>query len=177
MFMRTKGNGDRVYLQIVENRRVDGKWVLTTNTDLTAKETALKYKQLWMVESIFRSMKSLLQTRPIYHKCDDPIRGHVWCSFLALIVRKELPDRLEEKRTDADEPPLEWADIVRDSDNLVETEMVVNGKRYIVRTDTKPAAAKVFKACGVARAARPAPVLTGSKMMAYQRQKCGTTPF
>ena len=136
--------------KIESEARYDGKWVLTTNTDLTAKDTALKYKQLWMVESIFRSMKSLLQTRPIYHKCDDPIRGHVWCSFLALIVRKELQDRLEEKRTDADEPPLEWADIVRDLDNLAETEMDVNAKRYIVRTDTKPAAAKVFKACGVA---------------------------
>jgi len=104
----------------------------------------------WMVESIFRSMKSLLRTRPMCDKCDDPIRGHVWCLFLALIVRKELQDRLEQKRTDVDEPPLEWADVVRDLDNLAETEMVVSGKRYLVRTETKPAAAKVFKACGVA---------------------------
>jgi transposase len=58
--------------------------VLTTNTDLPAREVALKYKQLWMVEDVFRSMKSLLDTRPIYHKCDETIRGHVFCSFLAL---------------------------------------------------------------------------------------------
>jgi transposase len=37
-----------------------------------------------MVEAWFRSTKSLLQTRPIYHKCDETIRGHVFCSFLAL---------------------------------------------------------------------------------------------
>ena len=52
------GNGDK---SLVGNKaRYDGKWVLTTNTDLAASEVALKYKQLWMVEDVFRSMKSLL---------------------------------------------------------------------------------------------------------------------
>src|ERR1035441_8631076 len=46
--------------KIKEEARYDGKWVLTTNTDLPAREVALKYKQLWMVEDVFRSMKSLL---------------------------------------------------------------------------------------------------------------------
>ena len=40
--------------------------MLTTNTDLPAAKVALKYKQLWMVEDIFRSMKSMLDTRPIF---------------------------------------------------------------------------------------------------------------
>jgi transposase len=38
-------------------------------------------------------MKSLLDTRPIFHKCDETIRGHVFCSFLALLLRKELEDQ------------------------------------------------------------------------------------
>ena len=74
--------------KIKEEARYDGKWVLTTNTDLPTHEVALKYKQLWMVEAVFRSMKSLLDTRPIFHKCDETIRGHVFCSFLALLLRK-----------------------------------------------------------------------------------------
>jgi transposase len=74
--------------------RYDGKWVLRTNTDLEAEEVALKYKQLWMVEALFRSVKSVLATRPIYHKRDETIRGHVFCSFLALLLRKELEDRM-----------------------------------------------------------------------------------
>jgi transposase len=57
---------------------------LTTNTELAAPDVALRYKQLWMVEDIFRSMKSLLETRPIYHKCDETIRGHVFCSSSAI---------------------------------------------------------------------------------------------
>jgi len=84
--------------KIKEKARYDGKWVLTTNTDLPAAEVALKYRQLWMVEDVFRSMKSLLDTRPIYHKCDETIRGHVFCSFLALLLRKELQDRSEQTR-------------------------------------------------------------------------------
>ena len=70
--------------KLAKEQLFDGMWVLRTNTAFAAAEVALKYKQLWMVESIFRSAKSLLETRPIYHKVDDTIRGHVFCSFLAL---------------------------------------------------------------------------------------------
>ena len=51
-----------------DEQRFDGMWVLRTNTELTAVEIALRYKQLWMVEQIFRTAKSLLDTRPIVHK-------------------------------------------------------------------------------------------------------------
>jgi hypothetical protein len=40
--------------------------VLRTDTDLDPLVVALTYKHLWMVEAIFRSMKSVLETRPIY---------------------------------------------------------------------------------------------------------------
>src|SRR5260370_35739371 len=130
--------------KIKEEARHDGKWVLTTNTDLPARAVALKYKQLWMVEDVFRSMKSLLDTRPIYHKCDETIRGHVFCSFLALLLRKELEDRLASK-----DCHLEWADVVRDLDNLVEIEYVIGGKGYVFRGQTSGGAGKVFQAWGV----------------------------
>ena len=131
--------------KIQEEARYDGKWVLTTNTDLPAREVALKYKQLWMVEAVFRSMKSLLDTRPIFHKCDETIRGHVFCSFLALLLRKELQDRLERK-----ERKLEWADVVRDLDNLNEMKIAINDKSFVLRGQTSGVAGKVFQACGVA---------------------------
>jgi len=131
--------------KIQEEARYDGKWVLTTNTDLPASEVALKYKQLWMVEEMFRSMKSLLDTRPIFHQRDETIRGHVFCSFLALLLRKQLQDRLTGKGCDA-----EWADVIRDLDNLVEMEVAINGKGYVFRGQTTGVAGKVFQACGVA---------------------------
>ncbi len=59
--------------KVTEDARYDGKWVLRTNTDMDAAETALQYKQLWTVEHWFRSCKSLVRTRPIYHKLDETI--------------------------------------------------------------------------------------------------------
>ena len=131
--------------KINDEARYDGKWVLTTNTDLPTAEVALKYKQLWMVEEVFRSMKSILDTRPIFHRRDETIRGHVFCSFLALLLRKELEDRLAAKQW-----KLEWADIIRDLDNLVEMEISINGKGYSFRGQTAGVAGKLFQACGVA---------------------------
>ena len=71
--------------------------MLQTDTELPAEEVALRYKDLLLVEDTFRTMKSILETRPIYHKCDDTIRGHVFCSFLALVLQRELQSRLESR--------------------------------------------------------------------------------
>ena len=131
--------------KIQEEARYDGKWVLTTNTNLPAAEVASKYKQLWMVEDVFRSMKSLLDTRPIFHKCDETIRGHVFCSFLALLLRKELQDRLA-----GPDGRVEWADVIRDLDNFVEMEITFGGKGYVFRGPAKGSVGKVFQSCGVA---------------------------
>ena len=129
--------------KLAEEKLFDGMWVLRTNTSFAAADVALKYKQLWMVESIFRSAKSLLETRPIYHKVDDTIRGHVFCSFLALVLRKELETRLE-KQGDR----LEWADINRDLRALQEVEM--DSKKLYLRTDLRGVCHTVLQAAGVA---------------------------
>jgi hypothetical protein len=143
-----KASGERFAIdedKIKAEARFDGKWVLTTNTELSARELALKYKQLWLVEAIFRTAKSQLDTRPIFHKCDDTIRGHVFCSFLALLVRVELEERLARRGW-----KLEWADIVADLDRLQEIELKVNDKAYTLRTEAKGTVGKVFQACGAA---------------------------
>ena len=77
-----------------EDAKFDGIFVLRTNADLSPLETMLCYKHLWMVERAFRTSKSLFATRPIFHKLDETIRGHVSCSFLALVLKKELEDRI-----------------------------------------------------------------------------------
>ncbi|MCA1960705.1 MAG: hypothetical protein LDL33_07905 [Desulfomonile sp.] len=125
--------------------RFDGKWILRTNTSIGAAEVALKYKQLWIVEQLFRSAKTLLSTRPVYHKYDRTIRGHVFCSFLALVLRRALQERLEAK-----EASCEWADIEQDLDSLTEVELEHAGKRFILRSQPKGTCSAVFRAAGVA---------------------------
>ena len=131
--------------KIDAERRFDGTWVLRTNTNLDAAEVALKYKQLWMVEDIFRSVKSLLETRPIYHHHDETIRGHVFCSFLALVVLKELEARLDERGK-----RYEWAMIRQDLKALQEVEVEMEGMAWYLRTDVHGMCNDVFKAAGVA---------------------------
>jgi transposase len=78
-------------------RKNDGLFVLRTDTDHDAETIARVYKMLWMVEDSFRTAKSIMETRPIFHKCDETIRGHVFCSFLALVLKRELEIRMEQK--------------------------------------------------------------------------------
>jgi len=131
--------------KIHEEARYDGKWVLRTNTELETAEVALQYKRLWMVEAWFRSNKSLLQTRPIYHKCDETIRGHVFCSFLALVLRQELEGRLARDGHD-----FEWADVIQDLDRLQLVEVEQDGKRFLLRSEVKSTCGAVIRAAGVA---------------------------
>ena len=131
--------------KIAEDARYDGKWVLRTNTEFDSAEVALQYKRLWMVEHWFRSCKSLLQTRPIYHRCDETIRGHVFCSFLALILRQELQARL-----DARGHEFEWADVIGDLDRLQLVEVEQDGKRFLLRSEVQGTCGKVFQTVGVA---------------------------
>jgi transposase len=131
--------------KIEEESQYDGKWVLRTNTDLPAEEVALKYKELWQVEQAFRDMKSILETRPVFHQADETIRGHVFCSFLALVLRKELDSRLERAGH-----CFEWSDIKRDLEALQEVTITEQSKTLAVRTECVGTCGKVFQAVGVA---------------------------
>ena len=132
--------------KIKDEARYDGKWVLRTDMDdLPTEDVALRYKELWMVEDCIRSIKSILETRPIYHHHDETIRGHVFCSFLALVLRKELQDRL----TAASHSP-EWADVLRDLESLQWVEVEHQHKRFRLRSEARGVCNQVFQAVGVA---------------------------
>ena len=125
--------------------RFDGKWVLQTDTDLPAEEVALRYKDLLMVEDAFRTAKSILEVRPIYHKCDDTIRGHVFCSFLALVLLKELQGRMQSRECQA-----EWQRLRDDLDELQELTLPLGEKTFVIRTPPVGAAGEAIQAVGAA---------------------------
>jgi hypothetical protein len=131
--------------KIEEEKKFDGIFVLRTNTDLNPLEAMLCYKQLWTVEQTFRTAKHLFSTRPIFHKLDETIRGHVFCSFLALVLKTTLEDRIAALGRSGS-----WPDILADLDSLTETEIEYDGKRFIVRSAPRPAASLALRAAGVA---------------------------
>ena len=115
--------------KIEAEKKFDGIFVLRTNTDLNPLEAMLCYKQLWTVEQTFRTAKHLLSSRPIFHKLDETIRGHVFCSFLALVLKSELEERIAGLGRSGS-----WPEIIADLDSLTETEIAYDGKRFIVRS-------------------------------------------
>jgi len=96
------------------------------------------------VERFFRAAKSLLETRPIFHRTDAAITGHLFCSFLGLLLMHELTERLKRRGW-----TLEWADILRDLRELEEVEVLHHGKRYRLRTPLKGVCGKVLQGVGV----------------------------
>ena len=128
---------------VARDAHYDGIFVLRTDTDHDAETVAAVYKTLWMVEDTFRTAKSILETRPIYHKCDETIRGHVFCSFLALCLKRELEIRLQEKGLKA-----EWKEILRGLDNLHEVEAKLQGQSFIFRSSLCGDALPAIRAAG-----------------------------
>jgi transposase len=143
-----KGRGGHFEIdeaKVKDEARYDGKWVIQTDMDLSAEQVALKYKELWMVETAFRHMKSILETRPIYHRCDETIRGHVFCSFLALVLMKELMVKMEERGWHP-----EWNRLKDDLEALEEIAVEKSGRTFVIRTTPRGNAGKALQAAGVA---------------------------
>jgi hypothetical protein len=87
-FLRTprEGHFEIDPARVAEDARFDGVYVRRTNSKLNTLSVALAYRQLWRVEAIFRTAQAILETRPIHHHGDGAIAGHLFCSFLALVL-------------------------------------------------------------------------------------------
>jgi transposase len=146
-FLKTEGHGHFAIdpAKAEADAKFDGLFVVRTNTDLDPLAAMLRYKQLWTVEATFRTAKHLLATRPVFHKLDETIRGHVFCSFLALVLKVELEQRIAALGRDGS-----WAEIRADLDSLTETEIVHDGRHFLVRAAPRPAASRALRAAGVA---------------------------
>jgi hypothetical protein len=123
---------------------LDGLFVLTTNKDWSAADTARTYKSLWRVERTFREEKSTLEVRPIYHHRDDTSIGHIVASFLALRLEVDLQRRLDERGVE-----VSWPDLMRDLSQVQAVQVEMDGRRYRLRTDLSGTAGQVFAAAGV----------------------------
>ena len=146
-YLKVEGSGhfaiDKKQIEI--EQRYDGLWVLRTNTDYNAETVAHVYKALWTVKDIFRISKSIFETRPIYHKRDETIRGNVFCSFLALLLKQELESRI--KFADVQ---WEWKEVIRGLDGLQQIEANFQGRRFLFRSQLTADASQAVRATGVA---------------------------
>jgi Transposase DDE domain len=131
--------------KLADEARFDGIFVLRSNARISPLQAVLRYRDLLQVEDLFRTAKALMRTRPIYHSSDAAIRGHVFCSFLALVLRKELDERCWV----AGLRP-EWADVLRELDRLQEIELNKDGRQVVMRTPATGIIGPLFKAARIA---------------------------
>src|SRR5215203_7132517 len=131
--------------KIAEEARYDGLFVLRTNARITPLQAVLRYRELLTVEALFRAAKASFDTRPIFHCSDAAIRGHVFCSFLALVLRKELDERCR----NAGFRPA-WGDVLRDLDRLQEVAISKDGRETTLRTPATGVIGPLFKAARMA---------------------------
>jgi hypothetical protein len=131
--------------KLAEEARFDGITVLRTNAKVTPLQAVIRYRDLLQVEALFRAAKASFDTRPIFHQSDAAIRGHVFCSFLALTLAKELTRLCEEKGIKP-----EWQPLLNDLDRLQQATIEKDGKAITTRTHVTGQVGNVFKAAGIA---------------------------
>ena len=147
-YLRRTGAGKAFEIdagKLAEEARFDGIFVLRTNTMMTSLNAVFRYRVLLLVEDLFRRAKVQLRARPIYHSCDAVIRGHVFCSFLALVLQKELADLCR-----SHEVSVVWNDLVRDLNRLQEATIEKDGKRVNTRTPVSGQVGRAFQAAVIA---------------------------
>ncbi len=140
------GNGFAIDpAKVAADAQFDGVFVLRTNMKLSALAVVLRYRNLLAVEQSFLAAKTLLATRPVFHRTDAAIRGHIGCTFLALLLRKELLDRLATHRV----PMPEWQHIIDDLLDLSVVEVEQDGRRAMLRTAPRPSIDPICRAIGL----------------------------
>jgi len=154
-FVKMDRRGTRIdEKKISSEARFDGMFVLLTNTGLPTKEVATSYKNLWQVERAFSDLKSVLEVRPVFHRNKRRIKGHIFCNFLALYLKIALQKALEAKGLKPS-----WDDLIGDLRAIKAIKLDLNGSSYLLRTEFRGVAHKVFQAVGV----RPPPTLQDFK--------------
>lgn len=131
--------------KLAEEACFDGISVVTTNAKITPLQAVIRYRDLLQVECLFYKAKATFDTRPIYHQTDEAIRGHVFSTFLALILAKELMRLCE-----AHGFQPEWQPLLNDLDRLQQATIEKNGKVITTRTHVTGQVGNVFKAAAVA---------------------------
>ncbi len=74
--------------------KLAGKFLIITNTDLPGNEIAKLYKEQWQIERSFRTIKSFIEIRPVYHRRSDRIKAHVFVCVLSLLLSRIIEKRL-----------------------------------------------------------------------------------
>ena len=130
--------------KIKADEKFDGILAISTNVDeLTEVQVLEQYRHLFRIEHSFRTMKTLLEIRPMFHWTDKRIRGHVCMCFVSLAMLRNTELRLKKAGHD-------WSEnkIVKTLDRMQVSEIEQDGEKYFLRSkieEDQQILTKVFK--------------------------------
>ena len=79
-------------------KKIAGRFLIVTNTDLTEEGIVSAYKEQWQIERSFRTIKSFIEIRPVYHRKEERIKAHVFVCVLSLLLSRIIEKRLTVSR-------------------------------------------------------------------------------
>jgi transposase len=132
--------------KIMEEAKYDGLFVIETDTNLSASEVALRYKDLLLVERGFRCLKSTLEMRPIYHKCSENIQGHIFVSYMALYFFCLIIKKLEQSEEGMQ---CEEGQVLESLARIKAHRTEIHGNRLILRSELNSLNKWILRSLGV----------------------------
>jgi transposase len=134
-----------------EEEKYDGMFVIETNTDVSAEEVTLRYKDLILVEHAFRCLKSTIDVRPIYHRTSENIQGHIFISYLSLCFFCLLIRELEKNQQ---ELPCEEHHIIPSLSRILAHNVTLFGKKFVLLSEIDGINRKLLASLGIKRPQR-----------------------
>ncbi|MGI0156079.1 MAG: IS1634 family transposase, partial [Thermoplasmata archaeon] len=142
----------RLKAKVAFRRKWAGWWVLKTDTELPTERVAQVYQELAVIERDWHVVKGPLSVRPLYHRLERRIGGHLLICQLALLVTRLIELRVREAGVKDAEGQLLTGSGALEAFHTVkanEAELPGTGVRRIVITDSTALQGRVLTAVGL----------------------------
>jgi len=131
--------------KIKHDELFDGILAISTNVEkLTDIEVLDQYRHLFQIEQGFRTMKSVLEVRPMFHWTDKRIRGHICMCFIAFAMLRNIELRLEQKGHQLSE-----RSILKALDQMQVSQITQKNQTFYMRSKATPTQEKLIKTFGL----------------------------
>lgn len=128
-------------VKIAKDARYDGLIsIATNNRNLSVEEVLSQYRQLYKIEQTFRTFKSYLETRPMFHWTESRIRGHLCLCYIAFTMLNYLGNLLKRNNVQTSE------NNIRETLSKMQLSLVeLDGEKYYLRSSLNEKALKTLK--------------------------------
>ena len=127
--------------KIQRSARFDGFMTIATNNkDLTTAEILSAYKQLYQIEQSFRTFKTFLETRPMFHWTPKRILGHLALCYISFTILNYLQLKLKQQGTPQSEDQIRH-NLIKMQASLIRQDQ----HEYYLRSKTEEGAKQIMK--------------------------------